>query len=84
MNLGGWLLLEPWITPKIFQQVKMHSVSQCNVQWAGVGKVEKSLNSSLSHIHFLIALPEVRPMDVKSDWIGAIKQSLEGSLDHSP
>ena len=24
--MGGWLLLEPWITPKIFQQVKMHSI----------------------------------------------------------
>ena len=24
------------------------------------------------------------PMDVESEWIGAIKQSLEGSSDHSP
>ena len=24
--MGGWLLLEPWITPKIFQQVKMNSI----------------------------------------------------------
>ena len=21
VNLGGWLVLEPWITPKLFQQV---------------------------------------------------------------
>ena len=31
-----------------------------------------------------ITLPEVRSMDVGPDWIGAIKQSLEGSSDHSP
>ena len=31
-----------------------------------------------------ITLPEVRPMDVGSDWFGAIKQPLEGSSDHSP
>ena len=31
-----------------------------------------------------ITLPEVRPMDVESEWIGAIKQSLEGSSDDSP
>ena len=31
-----------------------------------------------------ITLPEVRPMDVESEWIGPIKQSLEGSSDHSP
>ena len=27
---------------------------------------------------------EARPMDVETDWLGAIKQSLEGSSDHSP
>ena len=32
----------------------------------------------------VITLPKVRPIDVKLDWIGAIKQSLEVSLDHSP
>ena len=26
VNLGGWLLLEPWITPKIFQQVTFHII----------------------------------------------------------
>ena len=31
-----------------------------------------------------ITLPEARPMDVETDWLGAIKQSLEGSSDHSP
>ena len=31
-----------------------------------------------------ITLPEARPMDVEPDWLGAIKQSLEGSSDHSP
>ena len=32
----------------------------------------------------ILANFEVRPMDVGSDWFGAIKQPLEGSSDHSP
>ena len=24
-NLGGWLLLEPWITPSLFEEVNKHT-----------------------------------------------------------
>ena len=26
VNIGGWLILEPWITPSIFQQFPRHSI----------------------------------------------------------
>jgi hypothetical protein len=37
VNLGGWLLLEPWITPGIFEEV---NVGELQVKY----KKEKMLN----------------------------------------
>ena len=41
-------------------------------------------NSIINSFFNGITQPDVRPMDVEADWFGAIKQSLEGSSDHSP